>query len=52
MYYGGGIYYGGFIVVIAYTPPPIPVVVQKYLITQNNIDILTQDSLNITVSEP
>ena len=41
--------YGGLIIVIAYITPPSPVIVEDYLITQDNIDILTQDSLNILV---
>jgi len=41
--------YGGLIIIIAYASPTEPVILEDYLITQNNIDIFTQDSLNILV---
>ncbi len=41
--------YGGLIIIIAYAIPLEPVVIEDFLITQDNIDILTQDSLNILV---
>lgn len=42
--------YGGLIVIIAYAFSIEPVIIEDYLITQDNIDILTQDSLHILVS--
>ncbi len=41
--------YGGLIIIIAYAFPTEPPIIEDYLITQDNIDILTQDSLHILV---